>query len=139
MRIILKSGTTEATLCHGATQGAVDKHVGPTALRVSGPVQTQPAAAMRAVTATPYNRGNKVVRVSFQVVRQCASASAAEKFCFQYQRDVLRAGTLHIFAESSAGAYEIMQLANTVLDDVQAEQIGVTVLITYTLSGGALT
>jgi hypothetical protein len=139
MRIVLKSTTGESTLCHGATQGAVDKHVGPTGLRVSGPIQMQPATAMRAVAATPYNRGNKIVRVAFQVVRQCATAAAAEKFCFQYQRDVLRAGTLHIFAESSAGAYEIMQLANTVLEDVQAEQIGLTVLISYTLSGGALT
>lgn len=139
MRIILKSGSSESILCDGAMAGSVDKHVGPTALRVSGPIQSQVAPAMRAVNATPISRSNKVTRIAFGVLRQCQSAVAAERYCFTHPRDVLRSGTLRIFAQGSAGAFEELQLANTILEDVQCEQIGLTVQIAYTLSGGALT
>lgn len=139
MRIILKSGATESILCDGALTGVLDKHIGPSGLRVSGPIQPQIATAMRATNATPYNRANKLTRIAFQVMRQCQSASAAERYCFTHQRDVLRAGTLRIFAQGADGAFEELQLANTILEDVQCEQIGLAVQIAYTLSGGALT
>lgn len=139
MRIILKTAAnTEHILCDGA-QPVVGKHCGPQDLRVSGPIQAQVAQALRATNATPYNRGNKVVRVSWSVTRECPSASAAEKFCFTYQRDLARAGTIAILAEGAAGAIDKLTLANAVIDDVQCQHIGCSVIITYTVSGGALT
>jgi hypothetical protein len=108
-------------------------------MRLTGPIQVQVGQFLRATNATPYNRGNKVVRGAFSVFRECASFLAAEKFCWTYQRDLSRSGNLIILAEDSAGGTEKLTLANTTVDDVRCVQIGVTVLITYTISGGALT
>ena len=139
MRIILKTAeAVEHILCDGAVP-AVDKHVGPTDLRTSGPIQTQAAQFLRATDGKAHNRGNKLVRVSFSVTRECAGASAAEKFCWTYQRDVARAGTLSIRAEGSTGSLDKLSLADAIVDDVQCQQIGCVVIVTYTITGGALT
>jgi hypothetical protein len=139
MKIILKSATgTEQILCDGHVV-AKDKHIGPSGQSLSAPIEVQPGRFLRAINGRPLNRGNKIVRGSFSVTRECASFLAAEKFCWTYQRDVLREGSLIILAEDSAGGTEKLTLANTTVDDVRCVQIGVTVLITYTISGGALT
>ncbi len=138
MRIILKFGATEHTLCHGPTW-AVDNHVGPTGLQVSGPISLQVAEALRATNATPYNRANLITRVAFTVTRECASAKAAEKFCFTHIRDVLRSGTIYLLCEDNAGAYDTLTLANAVLQEPTCTQIGQSVQIAYTIIGGALT
>lgn len=139
MRIILKSGTTEHVLCHGPVPG-VGKHMGPlSGMRINGAVRSQDAEILRAVNAVPYNRGNKTVRVSFSVLREFAISPDAEKFCWTYQRDVLRSGSLKLMSETAVRRGLILTLANTVLDDVQTEFIGLSVMINYTLHGGALT
>ena len=94
---------------------------------------------VRATTATPYSRGNRLFTLAFSVVRECASAKAAEAYCLTHPRDVLRSGTLYIFAEGSSGDRQPSQLANAVLREVVCTHTGVSVTISYTVVGGQLT
>lgn len=138
MRILVKSGSTEQVLCHGHVTG-VDKHVGPTGLRVSGPVAAQVAQFLRATQVTVWNRANREVRVAFGITRECASAIAAEKFCFSHPRDCLRSTTVIIQAEGQAGAFDKLTLANAVVTQVACEQFGVAVVVNYEIVGGSIT
>lgn len=138
MKIILKSGSTEQILCDGHTN-AQNKHVGPSGLRISGNVTPEEQRFLRATTGKPQNRGNLIIRISFGVVRECASFLAAEKFCATYQRDVLRGGSLYLLAENATGGFEKLVLADAVLVEVLTLHTGVTVDLNYTLIGGTLT
>jgi hypothetical protein len=138
MRILMKSGSTEQVLCHGHVTG-VDTHVGPTELRVSGPVASQPERFFRAAAGKVYNRANRITTVSFSVTRECASAQAAEKFCFTHPRDALRENTAIFQAEDAGGGRDAMTLADAALTNVVCAQIGVSVIVQYEIAGGQLT
>jgi hypothetical protein len=137
MKILIKSGTTEHTLCHGHITGT-DKHVGPSDLLCSGPVSVEIGRYIRATAAIPYNRANRVSTISFSVTRECASALAAELFCLTHLRDLLREGTLYIHAQSAAGGTEQITLSNAIVQDVQCRHVGLTVLVAYQIVGGTI-
>jgi hypothetical protein len=139
MRIVLKSGTTEHVLCDGHVDGT-NKSIGPLAgMQTSAPISVDEARPVRATTATPYSRGNRLFTLAFSVVRECDSAKAAEAYCLTHPRDVLRAGTLYVFAEGSSGDRQPYTLANAVLREVVCTHTGVSVTIAYTVVGGQLT
>jgi hypothetical protein len=138
MRILMKSGTTEQILCHGHVEG-IDKHVGPSNLRTSGPISVQQGEFLRATYGKAYNRNNLKTMLSFSITRECASAQAAEAFCLTHLRDVLRSNTCVVQAEGSKGGKTTITISDAVLQEPVCEQIGVSVVITYTILGGAIT
>jgi hypothetical protein len=138
MRIIIKSGTTEQIICDGHVAGA-DKSVGPSNLRVEGPVLPQVRERLRATEVAISNRYNRRTVVRFSVTRECQSAKAAEKYAFTHQRDCQRADTLICLAEGADGSTEKLTLASAHIGNVVCEQIGVSVIVTYDIQGGALT
>ena len=137
MRILMKSGTTEQVLCHGHVDG-VDRHVGPSNLRTAGPIEVQVAEFLRGANVAAYNRGNLKSSLSFSVHRECASAQAAEKFCLTHPRDCLRSDTCVILAENATGGTEKLTMSSAAVTDVQCEQIGVGVIVSYQIIGGAI-
>lgn len=140
MQILVKDTATGSvqTLCHGHGTG-VDKHVGPSDLITEGPISVQMAEFLRATNAKAYSRGNRKARLSFSVTRECASLQAAEAFCLTHPRDLQRADTVLIVAQGNRGAVTNLAIGNAVVENVQCRQIGVTVQISYTLTGGAIT
>jgi hypothetical protein len=138
MRIVIKSGTAEQVLCDGHVDG-VDRNVGPSNLRTSGPISVQVAEYLRGTAAKPINRQNRKSQLSFSVTRECASAQAAEKLCIDYPATCLRSGTLTIKPEGSAGAIADRKIADAAVANISCEQIGSSVVITFDIVGGAIT
>ena len=138
MQILIKSGLIQQTLCHGHVTGP-DRHVGPQDLLVAGPIAAQVAETIRATNALVYHRGNLQTAITFSVTRECASPQAAELFCFTHPRDVLREDTLIILAQTANGGTSKLTLAGAAIQDVQCRQVGLSVLVSYNIIGGALT
>ena len=140
MRLLMKNSATlsEEQLCHGHVVGA-GKHVGPTDLRVGGPIAVQKAQFLRATAGKSYARGNLTCTVSFSITRDCSTYEAAERFCFQHPRDVLREDTLLILAEGTRQETVKLTLSDAALESCDCRQLGVAVIVSYVISGGALT
>jgi len=142
MKIIIKdTSTTPATeqiLCDGHVV-AVNKSVGPSNLQTSGPMAGQISEFLRAANIKARGRGNKRTAISFSVTRECASAQAAEKLCLTHLRDCLRSDTLICLAEGTQGQLDKLTIANVHITDIGCAQVGLTVLINYSIVGGVLT
>lgn len=138
MRIVLKSDSGEEILCDGHVTGP-DRNVGPMDdMRSSSPILMEIAQYLRGETAKPIARGNARLNLAFSVTRECADAAAAEHFMVFYHKTVLRKGTLYVIAEGSEGKTEALTLRDAVLQEPNCQQIGCTVIIHYTIVGGAI-
>ena len=118
-----------STLCDGATREA-GKSCGPSRLVVGGRIALQPVAGIRAAAMRFHDRLNHSTTISFSVARLCTDAAAAAAWALTHAATVARSGTL-TFAGVATMAY-------AVLEDVDVEQQGATVIAHYVIRGGLL-
>jgi hypothetical protein len=134
MHIRLTDGTTSSTLAAGAAR-ALGVPIGPSTLRISGPVTAQAQPRLRAKAARFRNRGNMQTSVSFRSWWEFDSVAKAEDFALSYRTLVQREGSL--LMEDSNGV--VSAVSDCVLLDVACAQIGCTVTVDYSIAGGAQT
>jgi hypothetical protein len=130
--ITITDGSGTTTLCDGAERG-VNKSTGPRELRVAGPVEAQQAKFFRGAAGKVWNRGNRLVSVSWSVTRELASVGAAEEFCVEHVATVKREHTIAFVAATGTKT-----LTDAVLVGVACAHIGLAVKIDYQAIGGAL-
>lgn len=127
--IIQIAGTT---ICDGADRSA-NKSAGPSGLTIVGSVEMQPGKYIRATSAEYFNRGNQTNQVSFSISRAHSSVAAAEAWMLMHTVTVPRAGTVTFNLGSTS-----YRLLNAVLNIPKIEQVGVSVMVDYAITGGLM-
>lgn len=128
-------------LIHNATQYwlagqlGVDQHVHSSAgsLQFGGSTIMQAQQRVRAGHTALRDRGNLVASVSFTTSRQFETISDAEVFAATYDAVFPRSGTLRCYRETGES---VCQLLNAIVAPPIRQVIGVTVMLTYSVSGG---
>ncbi len=129
-------------LIHNATQYwlagqlGVDQNVHSSAanLQFGGSAILQAQQRVRAANTALRDRGNLMSSLSFTTSRLHESLSEAEVFAATYDVVFPRTGTLRCYRETGEA---VCQLANAVVAPPTRQVIGLTVLLSYSVSGGA--
>lgn len=121
-------------LCDGPDRTA-GKHAGPLGRVEFDPVaNVQVGEFLRATTIKAFDRGNIRHQVSFRISRLFTSADDAFDWCLSYPSTVTRSGSV-VFQSGTASK----TMADAVLQPPKMSILGVTVEVSYTLVGGAIT
>lgn len=121
------------TLCDGAERG-VGKHCGPLGITEFDPsAQLQVGEFLRATTVKAFDRGNIRHQVAFKISRLFADTDSAFLWALAYPSTVTRSGSV-VFESGSAS----VTMSDAVLDPPKCSIIGVSVEVSYRLTGGAI-
>lgn len=139
MQILLRVGSAEYVLAHGATRG-VGLHMGPASIRHNAPVRSQVDELLRGTAVQVRNRGNLTTRFSFQVEVELATLDAAELYAVNYPQTLPREGKLRFVMTDGNGAPTVREITTAVIEDVAlVQQTGVSLTIAYTVVGSGVT
>jgi hypothetical protein len=139
MIIKLTSGATVQTLCDGyAYRGQTGYNVGP--INLSGLdinwLARQASTPLRAAAAVPFAGTNSTVRISFGITREFSTeADAWEWAHYTLPAGILLIGTLGFFVTTKKHC----DIANASLQSLRIVPVGVTVDVTFSFEGGAMT
>ena len=136
MRISLYSGSTLYPL---AGEAGVSERVHSSA----GDFQLTPQSAVevaeyvRGTHARPFDRGNLLHVMAFSTSRAFASVAEAQLWALDYEAAFPRSGVLYF--DSVNGSYtHRRQMANAVVDPPRRRVMGASVMLDYTVRGGAI-
>ena len=137
MRISLYSGSTLYPL---AGQSGVSERTHSSAgdLVISPQAEVQVSAFVRGAYARPLDRGNVLNVISFSTTRKFASPAEAQQWALDYDADFPRSGTLYLDTVSPLGLIVRRVMANAVVDPPRRRLAGATVLLDYSVRGGAI-
>ena len=141
MRIIIKNtggGNAQTVLADGAGVRGAGKNVGPDGFRISGQVSSQIAQFLRAGNAKVFNRGNLRTSIAFSVRREFSSTQAAEFWLLNHVKTVQREDTLYMFAQAESGNEIQVTVSDCVLTLTDLQHEGVSVRVSYQITGGAI-
>jgi hypothetical protein len=139
MVIKLTSGATVQTLCDGyAYRGSTGYSHGPTSL--SGLdinwLARQASTPLRAPAAVPFAGTNSTVRVSFGITREFSTEEAAWEWAhYTLPSGIFLIGTLGFFLTTKKHC----DIANASLQSLRIIPVGITVDVTFSFEGGAMT
>jgi hypothetical protein len=139
MIIKLTSGATVQTLCDGyGYRGQTGYNVGP--INLSGLdinwLKRQASTPLRSVAAIPQAGTNTTVAVSFGITREFATeADAWEWAHYMLPANLLLRGTLGFFVTTKKHC----DIANAVIQSLRIIPNGITVDVTFSFEGGAMT
>jgi hypothetical protein len=120
-------------LCHGADR-AVGKHCGPLGTTEFDPAaQMQPGEFLRATVIKAFDRGNIRHQIAFRISRLFTDPDDAFLWALTYPSTVTRSGTVTFISGASS-----VTMADSVLDPPKCTTIGVSVEVSYRLTGGAI-
>lgn len=137
MRISLYSGSTLYPLA-GENGVSERTHSSAADFQLTPESEVQVVAFVRGEYAKPIDRGNLLNVLRFTTTRQFATPAEAQLWCLDYHSNVPSAGLLYF--DAIAGAYTIRrQMENAVVRPPRRRTIGSTVLLDYTVEGGAIT
>jgi hypothetical protein len=138
MTITLTSGATVQTLCDGLS------HRGETGYLL-GPIESfgldwawdlQMKKPLRATSAVPIHRGQRLLSFGFSVYRLFATEEAAFEYaCYTLPATVLTSGTLSFVV----GTGKHVDIANCALTGLATRLLGVEADIDFRFAGGATT
>jgi hypothetical protein len=134
MHIRLTDGTNSSTLAAGSAR-ALGVPIGPSALRISGPITAQAQPRLRAPATRFRNRGNMQTSIAFTSYFEFSTIAHAEIFALSYRTDVQREGSLIMRVEGGGESV----VADCVLTDAAVTHTGVTVRVDYSIVGGETT
>ena len=135
MIILIQSPAGKETiLCDGPGRG-LERMVGPLSdgCEIDDQRNGQPSEALRAASIAYYDRGNGRVAMSFQVTRECVSASAAFVWQIAFHANCVRSGKLYMIQDTFKALFP------TALLNLKTKPLGVTRIITFSIQAGAPT
>lgn len=113
------------TLCHGTERG-VGKATGPRDEILAWPEQTQVINRIRAASARPIDRKNRLYEYTWTCSEQYATVKAATSALHKRRSDIGRSGVLTISNDGQTLTY-----SGALLDIVRAERDGLNITWTY--------
>ncbi len=106
-------------------------------LRLNGDILVQEDALLRAKNRRFRDRGNLSETITFSTVRKFASSAEAQLWAIDYNRTMPRAGTLIIRIDQPGGGIVNRYLSNAVVRPPARTEIGLSILLSYTVQGSA--
>jgi len=100
-------------------------------------IEKQQVRRLRAAGALVLDRRNLLTAVSWETSRLFATVQAAALFALDYDAGA-RAGTLIFETPLEGGGVSRRYLANAVVDPPTRKLLGITVLLSYSASGGII-
>ena len=85
------------------------------------------------------DRGNLKTSIRWNTVRKFATAEEASIFLLDYDNNTVREGTLILNIPQTSGGVITRALPNAVVSPPRRRQTGVSVFLSYTAQGGAIT
>jgi hypothetical protein len=138
MRVALIASVGERWLA--GTPGTSERvHSSAADIRFNGQILTQENNYLRAQTAEVIDRGNLKTTITFTTSRLFATANEAEMYSAFYDAVNPRTGTLILEFVQPLGSVTRGYLRKAVVEPPGRQVIGCTVLLSYTVRGGAIT
>ncbi|MFH0878552.1 MAG: hypothetical protein V2A34_02455 [Lentisphaerota bacterium] len=138
MKIILKEpDMTEHILANGPERG-IGLHIGPSNTSHNSRVLAQINQRLRAGFVDVKNRGNLSTRLSFKIAVEFSNLQDAGTYAIMYPIELPREGNLRLILPLGT-TNKVYQMANCVVEEVDPQQMGVTIFINYTIIGGSIT
>lgn len=109
----------------------------PEDLRFNAQAQLQIQQRLRAVHGKALHRGNVMNTLSFQITREHESFAAAELYLLTHAAAIPTSGDITIDTEGGESAHQILW-SDAVVHVVDSQQIGVSTIHRYTITGGEL-
>ena len=134
MKIALKNGDTDFWLA-GEPGVAQSVHSSAGNLRFSGDISIDPQGRVRARSMAFRDRGNLAETISFTTSRKFDTTDEADEWAATYSAVHPRTGYLDLYNEAGDC---IARLDNAVVRPPQREVIGVSVQLSYTVTGGEI-
>ncbi len=108
------------------------------ALRIAGDIVTQEVKKIRAAAAVTLDRANLKTTLSFGTVRKFSDAATAELWSADYDLAQPRVGLVILESVMATGGVTRRYLPDAVVHSPGREVTGVSVALSYTISGGAI-
>lgn len=96
-------------------------------------------AFLRAASVEPVSRGNKSVDITFGIHRTFTTASECAAWCLDLQESVPETGRAEITVRDGSGQQRIRYIEHAAVTGIDAQALGVTALVTFSIHGGAIT
>lgn len=138
MRLALR---TEDGIFHwlAGTPGVSERtHSSAGNLRISGDIATQDVRKIRASTASMLDRLNLATTITFDTTRKFATATEAELWSLDYDLSQPRTGLVVIESMMPTGGVTRRYIPGAVVHPPEREVTGVSVRLTYRISGGSI-
>lgn len=138
IKIILRSPqNNEYVLCHGPTRG-LGLHVGPDRLMHDDNLMVGNIKRLGAAWSKFESRGNQETQLAFAVHVEFATIHEAVNYAWRYKSTIPREGSVIVVCRENNIDYP-STITNCVIHRVPCQQVGVSVLINYTIIGGQVT
>lgn len=137
-RVILKTATAEHLLANGGAARGVNEPMGPEGWDYTSGTDEQIVKPIRGAHGHPINRGNEISRISFSASIEFASLRAAGDFALTYRGTLPRKGSLVVISQGEGAAPLARTIERASIPSLRLRPVGRTVVITYTITGGAL-
>ena len=139
MRVAL-TPTGGTTRWLAGTPGTSEReHSSASDIRINGEILTQENNYLRSQTGEVVDRGNLKTTITFGTSRLFATANEAEMFSADYDSTSPRSGTLILEFVQPLGSVTRRYLRKAVVFPPVRQVIGCTVILNYTVRGGAIT
>jgi hypothetical protein len=96
-------------------------------------------AFLRAASVEPVSRGNKSIDISFGIHRTFTTAPACAAWCLDLQESVPETGRAEITVRDGNGQMIVRYIEHAAITGIEAQALGVTAFVTFSIHGGAVT
>ena len=138
MRIALVHGSTTTWLA-GEPGVSERDHTSASDFEIDANTEIDVKPGIRAEAVNVLDRGNLKTTLGFSTTVKFDTTDEAELWAIDYDGSAARAGTLTIYSHVSGEADAVRELANAVVKPPRRRVIGCSVLLTYSVTGGAFT
>lgn len=107
--------------------------------RMTPKINIQTDQFLRGAAVRVRDRKNLATTITFGTTREFPTVWAAENWVLDYEATQPREGQLILESQMGGGAVVRRYLANAVVEPPDRQVIGVSVILKYTIQGGAIT